>query len=705
MEENLKQLQITGNDIIKIAIYGPESTGKTTLAKQLAAHFDTVWAPEFARDYLQEKWNTKKEICAPEDVLPIAIGQMQLENEALQKANTYLFADTCLMITKVFSEMYYGFCDAKLDKAARKHKYDLFFLTDVDVPWEQDDLRDAPNDRVETFEKFKMALIENNKPFIVLSGDAEMRFQKAIAIIEELTKAKEIGFSSQDYLQILETGIPLITIKKQLNIFKNGIAKVILNRPATINDGILKLSDVEFQKYSNFFDAKKDKLKLKKFVPASGAASRMFKFLNEFLNEFEIENESINAYINRKKANNLLIFLAGLEKFPFFKTIDKKLKEIYPDFESWNKDQKNYHFIKLMLDKEHFDFANKPKGILPFHNYKNYIATPIQEHLIESVLYASSNGNSNLHFTVSEIHKTQFEKTLNKVKSKIETEYNSTIVITFSHQKTATDTIAVDLNNTPFRSIDDKLVFRPGGHGALIENLNRLDADIVFIKNIDNVIQDESETITLYKKALAGILLESQQKITGYLSKLDKISENEISEIEIFLDKKLNNKVISDFIKYTLEHKIIYLKEVLNRPIRVCGMVKNEGEPGGGPFWVNDSKGNATLQIVETAQIDLTNENQVLIAKNATHFNPVDLVCAIKDYKGSKFDLREYIDANSGFIVDKNKEGKLLKGYELPGLWNGAMANWITIFVEVPLITFNPVKTVNDLLKAAHQQK
>ena len=705
MEENLKQLQIAGNDIIKIAIYGPESTGKTTLAKQLAAHFDTVWAPEFARDYLQEKWNTKKEICALEDLLPIAIGQMQLENEALQKANTYLFADTCLMITKVFSEMYYGFCDAKLDKAARKHKYDLFFLTDVDVPWEQDDLRDAPNNRVESFEKFKTALIENNKPFIVLSGDAEMRFQKAIAIIEELTKAKGLGFSSQDYLQILETGIPLITIKKQLNIFKNGIAKVILNRPATISDGISKLSDVEFQKYSNFFDAKKDKLKLKKFVPASGAASRMFKFLNEFLNEFDIENESINAYINRKKANNLLIFLAGLEKFPFFKTIDKKLKEIYPDFESWNKDQKNYHFIKLMLDKEHFDFANKPKGILPFHNYKNYIATPIQEHLIESVLYASSNGNSNLHFTVSKIHKTQFEKTLNKVKSKIETENNSTIVITFSHQKTATDTIAVDLNNTPFRSSDDKLVFRPGGHGALIENLNRLDADIVFIKNIDNVIQDESETITLYKKALAGILLESQQKITGYLSKLDKISENEISEIVIFIDEKLNNKVISDFIKYTLEHKIIYLKEVLNRPIRVCGMVKNEGEPGGGPFWVNDSKGNVTLQIVETAQLDLTNENQVLIAKNATHFNPVDLVCAIKDYKGSKFDLRDYIDENSGFIVDKNKEGKLLKGYELPGLWNGAMANWITIFVEVPLITFNPVKTVNDLLKAAHQQK
>lgn len=705
MEEKLKQHQITGNNIIKIAIYGPESTGKTTLAKQLASHFKTVWAPEFARDYLQEKWNNKKEICAPEDLLPIAIGQMQLENSALQQANKYLFTDTCLMVTKVFSEIYYGFCDAKLEKAARKNKYDLFFLTDVDVPWEQDDLRDAPNDRIATFEKFKQALIENNKPFIVLSGDAEMRLQKAIAIIEELTKAKELGFSGQDYLQILETEIPLNSIEKQLNIFKIGVDKSILNRPAVVNDGILKLTKEEIQKYSDYFEVKKDKLKLKKFVPASGAASRMFKFLNEFLNEFDIENESINAYINRKKANNLSIFLAGLEKFPFFKTIDKKLKEIHPDFDSWHKDQKNYQFIKLMLDLEHYDYANKPKGILPFHNYKNYIATPIQEHLIESVLYASSKAISNLHFTVSEIHKTQFEKTLNKVKSKIETENNATIVINFSHQKTATDTIAVDLNNIPFRCSNDKLVFRPGGHGALIENLNSLDADIVFIKNIDNVIQNESEAIALYKKALAGILIELQIKIANYLSKLDKISENEISEIEIFLDKKLSNKVISDFSKYALEHKIIYLKEVLNRPIRVCGMVKNEGEPGGGPFWVNDSKGNATLQIVETSQIDLTNENQALIAKNATHFNPVDLVCAIKDYKGSKFDLREYIDVNSGFIVDKNKDGKPLKGYELPGLWNGAMAKWITVFVEVPLITFNPVKTVNDLLKAAHQQK
>lgn len=705
MEENLKQLQITGNDIIKIAIYGPENTGKTTLAKQLASHFNTTWAPEFARDYLQEKWNAKQEICVAEDLLPIAIGQMQLENSALQKANTYLFADTCLMITKVFSEIYYGFCDAKLDKAARKHKYDLFFLTDVDVPWEQDDLRDAPNNRVETFEKFKQALIENNKPFIVLSGNPKMRFQKAITIIEELTKAIKIGFSGQDYLQILETGIPLTTIEKQLNVFKNGIAKANLNRPAVVNDGILKLTKEEFQKYSNYFDTKKDKLKLKKFVPASGAASRMFKFLKEFLNEFDIENESINAYINRKKANNLSLFLAGLEKFPFFKTIEKQLRETHIDFDSWNKDQKRFHFIKRMLDIEHFDYANKPKGILPFHIYKNHIATPIEEHLIESVLYASSDGNAHLHFTVSEIHKSQFEKTLDKIKSKIELKHNIKIVINFSHQKSETDTIAVDLNNIPFRDGYNKLVFRPGGHGALIENLNSLDADIVFIKNIDNVIQNESETIALHKKALAGILIELQQIIFRYLYDIENINENKFIEITTFITEKLDHNLIPDFAKFTIENKISYLKEFLNRPIRVCGMVKNEGEPGGGPFWVNDSKGNATLQIVETAQIDLNNENYALIAKNATHFNPVDLVCAIKDYKGSKFDLRDYIDVNSGFIVDKNKEGKPLKGYELPGLWNGAMAKWIAVFVEVPLITFNPVKTVNDLLKATHQQK
>jgi nicotinamide riboside kinase len=703
MEENLKQLQLPGNEIIKIAVYGPESTGKTTLSNQLANHFNTKWAPEFARDYLQQKWDLKKEICSPEDLLPIALGQIKLENSALQKANSYLFVDTCLMTTKVFSEIYYGFCDSKLDKAARKHKYDLFFLTDIDVPWEKDDLRDSPNDREITFEKFKQALIENNKPFIVLSGNPKTRFEKAIAIIEGFSKAKKLGFSSHDFLQILDSEVPITEIEKQLSIYKNGISKANLNRPAIINDGILKLADEEFQSYSSLFDSKKDNFKLKKFIPASGAASRMFKFLNEFLNEFDLENETINAYINRNNAIELTVFLAGLEKFPFYKAIENKLLEDFPDFKSWNKDQQYYYFIKLMLDENHFNFSNKPKGVLPFHQYQNQIVTPIEEHLKESVLYASANGVSNLHFTVSETHKSQFESTLMNVKSNIEETSETTINIVFSHQKKHTDSLAVDSQNKPFRNENGELVFRPGGHGSLIENLSSLDADIVYIKNIDNVIQNEAETIAFYKKGLAGLLIELQGKVNSYLSKIDSIVENETSELFNFIENQLNYKVNPDFSKYTLENKISYLKEILNRPIRVCGMVKNEGEPGGGPFWVTDANGNTTLQIVESAQIDLSNEKQTLIASNASHFNPVDLVCGLKDYNGSKFDFRNFIDHNSGFIVEKNKFGKPIKAYELPGLWNGAMANWITIFVEVPLITFNPVKTVNDLLKPAHQ--
>lgn len=703
MEENLKQLQLPGNDIIKIAIYGPESTGKTTLTKQLANHFNTEWAPEFARDYLQQKWDSKKEICSPEDLLPIAIGHIKLENETLKKVNNYLFVDTCLMTTKVFSEIYYGFCDSKLDKAARKHKYDMFFLTDIDVPWEKDDLRDSPNDREITFQKFKHALIENNKPFIVLKGNPETRLQKAIAIIEGLTKAKQLGFSSHDFLQILKSEIPFSEIEKQLSIYKNGVPKINLNRPAVINDGIIKLTDQEFQKFSSIFVSKKDNYKLKKFIPASGAASRMFKFLIEFLNEFEIENETINAYINRKNAAELKIFLTGLEKFPFYNLIESKLLLEFSDFKLWTRDQQYYYFIKWMLDENQFDFSNKPKGILPFHNYNNQLVTPIEEHLKESVLYAAANGFSNLHFTVSETHKPLFESALETVKSKIEQTSKININIVFSHQKKHTDILAVDFENKPFRNNQGELVFRPGGHGALIENLNSLNADIVFIKNIDNVIQNQAKTIAFYKSALAGILFELQEKINYYLKNINSISDNEISEIVNFIEQQLSIKVKPDFSKYTLENKINYLKEILNRPIRVCGMVKNEGEPGGGPFWVTDNKGNTTLQIVESAQIDFKNEKQALIANNSTHFNPVDLVCSLKDYRGFKFDLKNFIDENSGFIVEKNKFGKPIKGYELPGLWNGAMANWITIFVEVPLITFNPVKTVNDLLKPAHQ--
>lgn len=702
MEENLKQQP---TDIIKIAMFGPESSGKTTLSRQLAEHFDTRWVAEFARQYLEDKLLNANEVCVPEDLLPIAIGQTRLENEGLNTANKFLFCDTNLLVTKVYSEAYYEFCDPILDKAAKKHKYDLFFLTNIDLPFEKDELRDSEENRNKFFHIFQNSLIENNKPYILLSGTKQARLKKAIHIVNDLVKAKEMGFSSYDFVQIYNQEISLENIKNQLKIFKNGISKTNLIRPAIKNDGILTFSEYDFLQKANFFDANKGKLKLKKFVPASGAASRMFKFLNEFLNEFDSENETINGFINRKNAYELKVFLAGMEKFPYFESIDNHLKNKYSDFKTWEKDKKNYFFIKYLLNAENLDYANKPKAILPFHKYFDHIATPIEEHLNESAFYASSNNVSNLHFTVSEDHQKNFESILNQIKPDVESKYKTKINIRFSYQNKKTDTIAVNLNNIPFRDDSGKLVFRPGGHGALIDNLNNLDADIVFIKNIDNVIQNHIELIAMYKKALAGILLELQNQIFNYLMKIEKkeIQESDIEQIIAFANKDLNIEILEDFEKYTFENKLLYINQILNRPIRVCGMVKNEGEPGGGPFWISGTKGKISLQIIETSQVDLLDRNQQNILKNATHFNPVDLVCSLKDYSGSKFDLLNFVNHNRGFIVEKNKNGRDLKAYELPGLWNGAMAKWISVFVEVPLITFNPVKTVNDLLKPAHQ--
>ncbi|MBF4506814.1 DUF4301 family protein [Flavobacterium sp. JLP] len=702
MEKNLRQQKTT---IIKIALFGPESTGKTTLAKQLAAYYETEWVPEFARDYLQKKWEENQQICTADDMLPIAYGQTELENQKLSTANKYLFCDTNLMVTKVFSEMYYGFCDPLLNEAALEHEYDLFFLTDIDVPWEKDDIRDSPDGRQTVFSVFKQTLIDNNKPFITLSGDEKSRLEKATAIVDDLIIAKERGFSSSDFVQLYERGISFKNVLNQLEIFENGIAKSNLVSPATIGNGILTLSEDEFLQKSNFFDHQKSNLKIKKFVPASGAATRMFKFLSAFLNDFDIEKETINAYINRKKDKELAIFIVGMEKFPFFEEVDKNLKEIYPDFETLDRDYKNYYFIRILLSSEHFNSANKPKAVLPFHQYKNHIANPIEEHLNECVHYATSKNISNLHFTVSEIHQDLFEKAVAEVREKIEKPSETKINISYSYQSKSTDSINVDAKNEIVRNNEGNLIFRPGGHGALIQNLNVLDSDVIFIKNIDNVIQNHIDKITLYKKALAGILIEIQQKIFGYLKAFEKqeIKEDNLEEIILFLKEKLNIQMTSEFNKFTLENKINKIKDLLDRPIRVCGMVKNEGEPGGGPFWVMNEKGVKSLQIVETSQVDLSNKKQQDILAAATHFNPVDLVCGVKNYKNQKFDLLKFVDAKAGFIVEKSIEGRTVKSYELPGLWNGAMANWLTIFVAVPLITFNPVKTVNDLLKAAHQ--
>ena len=526
---------------------------------------------------------------------------------------------------------------------------------------------------------------------------------------EDFTTKKSLttkyGLTDSDFEQIKAHGISLDKIEGELFLFQSGIPAICLDKPATVHDGIVNLTTKEFQNFAVLFDKQKSNLKLKKFVPASGAASRMFKFLNEFLIEFDHENETINAYINRKKDKNLPVFLAGIEKFPFYEEVKSKVKQQVPNYYSLEGHEKSYYFIKLMLDSNHFDFAHKPKGALDFHRYPTHIATPIEEHLNECAFYAASNGVSHLHFTVSENHEKLFKKIIDEVQKKVENKTNTLLHISYSYQDKSSDTIAVAMDNKPFRNEIGQLLFRPGGHGALIHNLNMLDADVIFIKNIDNVIQNHIEETTMYKKGLAGILLDLQQDIFKIIKEIEnnKLDEEQLDSIVNFMEKKLNIDVIDNFYKYTFDNKIEFIKSKLNRPIRVCGMVKNEGEPGGGPFWIKSFKGNVSLQIVESTQVDVTNPEQAEILAKATHFNPVDLVCGTKNYLGEKFDLTEFVDNSMGFIVHKNTKGKELKGYELPGLWNGAMAKWITVFVEVPLVTFNPVKTVNDLLKPAHQ--
>lgn len=693
MEEEFKQIR---SNIIKIAMYGPESTGKTTLSTQLAAHYNDGWIPEFARDFLQEKWEKKQEVCVEEDLLAIAIGQTKIENEAVSKANKLLFCDTNLLVTKVFSDIFYDRCEATLEKAAKEHEYDLVFLTYIDVPWEADDLRDSPNDREKTFKTFEQAIILNGNPYVKIEGNKEERYKKAVQIIDELVLAKALGFSSKDFVLIYNKGISIITIQKQLAFFKEGFAKVDLVRSATKNDGINVYNATEIQEFITIFDQNKEKHTIEKFVPASGAATRMFQFLLEFINEFDVENDTINSYINHKKCPNLSIFLVGLKSFPFYKELKQKTIEIYPDYFTKEKEIRSYFLIKTLLSKEHFDFANKPKGVLPFHQKEDQILSPIEEHIKEAVFYEIPNQKSKIHFTVSPEHQILFEEITNK---------HDNVEVSYSFQQEKTDTLAVTDENKPLRDEQGNLVFRPGGHGALIANLNALSSDTVFIKNIDNVSQNHIADIVKYKKFIGGILFHLQQLIFGYLNDLQQkdITDEKIRVIKEFGRMELHLVLPNDFERYEKASQIEYLFDELNRPIRVCGMVRNEGEPGGGPFWVKNEEGKVSLQIVETSQIDLANEQQAQIVNNATHFNPVDLVCGLKNYKGEKFDLMQFVDQNTGFIVSKNTEGQPYKAYELPGLWNGAMANWITVFVEVPLVTFNPVKTINDLLKPAHQ--
>jgi len=517
-----------------------------------------------------------------------------------------------------------------------------------------------------------------------------------------------VNFTDKDIQQIENKGLTIEKVNAQITLFEEGIPFVDLQEAANINNGIFKITAEQELLAIDFFESKRNTISILKFVPASGAATRMFKFLFQFLKDYNASQESVNAYINRNKASELYLFLVGLEKFPFYKTVLGKTKALVSNFDSLSENEQKFEFIKTMLDEDKLNYGFSPKGLLPFHQYKDHVSSAFEEHLFESALYTSSNNEAHLHFTISEIHKHIFDAEFKRIQDIVESKTNTKFNISFSYQCQSTDTIAVTPENDPFREKEGSLLFRPSGHGALLSNLNALDADLIFIKNIDNIVVFKFENeVAEHKKMLGGILLELQEQAFAYLEQLEanNLTENELVTIAEFLTNKMNVVISNEFEKYSKNYQVAYLKEKLNRPIRVCGMVKNEGEPGGGPFWVKDESGNISLQIVESAQIDKKNKVQKGILKNATHFNPVDLVCGTKNYKGEKFNLQNYIDHKTAFISTKTKSGKELQALELPGLWNGSMAHWNTIFVEVPLITFNPVKTVTDLLKATHQIK
>ena len=503
--------------------------------------------------------------------------------------------------------------------------------------------------------------------------------------------------SPKDLEQIERKGISEQQIKKELEEFKTGFPFLKLDAAASIGNGIIATSAEDVKRYTEAWNAyKAEGKKIVKFVPASGAASRMFKNMFAFLTaDYDVPTTDFEK-----------TFFDNVVKFAFYPALNAMCeKNEGKNIEALMGEGNYKAVVANLLEAKGLNYGQLPKGLLLFHSYEDGARTPLEEHLVVGALYADSKGMVHIHYTVSPEHRALFEKKVADTKEKYEKAYNVKYDITFSEQKPSTDTIAVNPDDTPFRNADGSLLFRPGGHGALIENLNEIPADVVFIKNIDNVVPDrlKADTVT-YKQVIAGVLVSLQEKAFEYLRLLDEGTYNheKLEEMIRFVQRNLCCRK-HDIKELEDAELVIYLRSKLNRPMRVCGVVKNVGEPGGGPFLTYNQDGTVSLQILESSQIDKSNTEYMKMFTEGTHFNPVDLVCAVKNYKGEKFNLPDYVDRTTGFISSKSKNGKDLKALELPGLWNGAMSNWNTVFVEVPLSTFNPVKTVNDLLREQHQ--
>lgn len=513
--------------------------------------------------------------------------------------------------------------------------------------------------------------------------------------------------TQKDLHQLKGIGIEPDRVYKQLEQFKCGFPPMRLLRPATPGDGLLALHPDEKAYFERYYDSHAGKTKILKFVPASGAATRMFKNLFEFQRSVQEKSPEIEQLMANRDFNSVHHFIENIRKFAFYDELKSMLQADGFDLDQLISAKDYYTIIEYVLSDKGLNYASLPKALLAFHRYSDGYRVAAEEHLVEAANYAADDLlKAAIHYTLSPEHLGKFNDRIQSVKENYESLFGVQFDISYSIQKSSTDTLAVDEQNNPVRNQDGTLLFRPAGHGALLENLNETDAEIVFIKNIDNIVPDHLKGSTYeFKKILGGYLLEMREMIFSFLRKADS---HEISAIDVdrmidMAGTRFQIKFHDGFQEADLETKTKFLLKKLNRPFRVCGMVKNIGEPGGGPFWTENAGGEESLQIVESSQVNLKDQSQLKILQASTHFNPVDLVCCIRDYKGNAFKLQDFVDESTGFISLKSSGGRNLKAMELPGLWNGAMADWITVFTEVPLITFNPVKTVNDLLRNEHQ--
>lgn len=505
--------------------------------------------------------------------------------------------------------------------------------------------------------------------------------------------------TAEDKALLNKKGISEEKLQGQLDCFAKGFPYLALSAAAAAGRGILVPRHEEQEAYLSAWAeyTATPRHHVVKFVPASGAASRMFKDVFAF----------VDAPYSTPQTDFEKKFFESIDDAAFFADLDEACRKLHDLGVHQLIGAGRYKDVaKAMLEPDGLNYGALPKGLLKFHRYDKTSRTPLEEHLVEGALYArEGDGHVSVHFTVSPEHRPLFEALVAQVVPAYEQKYGVKYEISFSEQKPSTDTVAANADNTPFRKADGSLLFRPGGHGALIENLNDIDADVVFIKNIDNVVPDRlKEETVLGKKLLAGVLVTLQQQTFAYLDKLEagNCSAAELLEMWQFLQKKFCCKAPEGQMPEG-EELVAYLRRKLNRPIRVCGMVRNVGEPGGGPFLAYNADGTISPQILESSQIDMSDPEKKAMFEQGTHFNPVDLVCALRDHHGHHFHLPDFVDPATGFISHKSKDGKELKALELPGLWNGAMSDWNTVFVQVPLATFNPVKTVNDLYREQHQ--